>query len=208
MPCGVQGVGGVCVAVVRGWACLGPQHRRERLVALAASRCLFEWAPNDGAGSKCCTAGRDAQLTALLGSSSSTLTKAMQLPQAFPVVPFLGVVVQFGAAAMLTGLFGLLRRFVIRRTYFAAWLGAWLAFTIAIVALVIRYLAPSPFSLADDQAPGVRCVVFRISGDQIHRLRPVPARHADLRRRQAWRVRLCSMRSWRSALAWPWCRPS
>jgi len=84
----------------------------------------------------------------------------LPFPHAFPVVQFLGVVIQFGGAALLAGLFALLRRFVIRRAYFGAWLGAWASFTIAIAALILRYLVPWPFSTADDQDFTVRVLYF------------------------------------------------
>jgi diguanylate cyclase (GGDEF)-like protein len=63
---------------------------------------------------------------------------------AFPVIPFLGVVVQLGGAALLVSLFALMRRYVLRRGYFTAWLRAWGAMTIAIAALVVRYLVFPP----------------------------------------------------------------
>jgi diguanylate cyclase (GGDEF)-like protein len=65
----------------------------------------------------------------------------MQPPaQTFSVLSFLGVVVQFGGALMLIGLFLMLRRFVLRRSYFVAWTTAWAALAVAILALVIRYV--------------------------------------------------------------------
>jgi len=60
--------------------------------------------------------------------------------QSFPVLSFLGVVVQLAGAVMLIALFALLRRFVLRRAYFRAWAGAWGALAIAIFALTIRYI--------------------------------------------------------------------
>src|SRR6185503_8727762 len=63
----------------------------------------------------------------------------MQPPsQTFPVLSFLGVLVQFGGALMLVALFVMLRRFVLRRAYFGAWMSAWLAFSVAIAALAVR----------------------------------------------------------------------
>jgi diguanylate cyclase (GGDEF)-like protein len=41
---------------------------------------------------------------------------------------------------MLIALFLTLRRFVLRRAYFAAWVAAWASFAVAIAALVVRYL--------------------------------------------------------------------
>jgi diguanylate cyclase (GGDEF)-like protein len=79
-------------------------------------------------------------------------------PQTFPVLSFLGVVVQLGGAVMLITLFVMLRRFVLRRGYFGAWATAWGALAVAISALVIRYiLVPgiAGATLADDH-PVVR----------------------------------------------------
>jgi diguanylate cyclase (GGDEF)-like protein len=65
----------------------------------------------------------------------------MQPPaQTFPVLSFLGVLVQLGGAVMLIGLFLMLRRFVLRRAYFTAWVAAWGALAVAILALVVRYM--------------------------------------------------------------------
>jgi diguanylate cyclase (GGDEF)-like protein len=87
----------------------------------------------------------------------------MQPPsQTFPVLSFLGVVVQLGGAMMLLSLFMMLRRFVLRRGYFGAWATAWGALAVAIFALVIRYiLAPglAGVSLRDDH-PLVRSLYF------------------------------------------------
>lgn len=86
----------------------------------------------------------------------------MQAPlQAFPVISFLGVVVQFGGAVMLIGLFALLRGFVLRRPYFAAWTNAWVALAVAILALVIRYiLIPLTVGALDEGRPVVRVLYF------------------------------------------------
>src|SRR5579862_2585678 len=86
----------------------------------------------------------------------------MQVPlQAFPVLSFLGVVVQFGGAIMLIGLFALLRSFVLRRPYFAAWTNAWVAIAVAILALVIRYiLIPATLGVLDEGLPVVRVLYF------------------------------------------------
>jgi diguanylate cyclase (GGDEF)-like protein len=65
----------------------------------------------------------------------------MQDPhESFPVLAFTGVVIQMGGALLLIALFGLLRRFALRRAYFAAWSAAWTAIAIAIGAIVIRYI--------------------------------------------------------------------
>lgn len=65
----------------------------------------------------------------------------MQPPaQTFPVLSFLGVLVQLGGAVMLIALFLMMRRFVLRRAYFTAWVAAWASLAVAIVALVVRYI--------------------------------------------------------------------
>ena len=65
----------------------------------------------------------------------------MQPPaQTFPVLSFLGVLVQLGGAVMLIALFLMMRRFVLRRAYFTAWVAGWAALAFAILALVIRYI--------------------------------------------------------------------
>jgi diguanylate cyclase (GGDEF)-like protein len=61
-------------------------------------------------------------------------------PQTVSVLSFIGVVVQLGGALMLIALFMLLRRFVLRRGYFSAWVAGWAAFAVAITALVVRYV--------------------------------------------------------------------
>jgi diguanylate cyclase (GGDEF)-like protein len=56
------------------------------------------------------------------------------------VVSFIGVVVQLGGELLLVLLFVLLRRYVLRRGYFAAWTAAWGCGAVAIAALCIRYI--------------------------------------------------------------------
>lgn len=56
------------------------------------------------------------------------------------VVAFLGILAQLGGELLLVVLFLLLRRFVLRRPYFSAWLGAWACGLIAIGALASRYM--------------------------------------------------------------------
>lgn len=73
------------------------------------------------------------------------------------VVSFIGVVVQLGGGLLLVLLFMLLRRYVLRRGYFAAWTGAWICGAIAIAALVVRYiLMPRLASPVDDSSLAVR----------------------------------------------------
>lgn len=56
------------------------------------------------------------------------------------VVSFIGVVVQLGGELLLVLLFVLLRRYVLRRGYFAAWTAAWACAAAAILALCVRYI--------------------------------------------------------------------
>jgi diguanylate cyclase (GGDEF)-like protein len=90
------------------------------------------------------------------------LPRPMQAPhQTFPVISFLGVVVQLVGALMLIGLFALLRRFVLRRAYFNAWFTAWQLFAVAILALVIRYMfLPGIVGEVDEQSAIVRATYF------------------------------------------------
>lgn len=87
----------------------------------------------------------------------------MQPPaQTFPVLEFIGVVVQLGGALMLVGMFLMLRRFVLRRAYFTAWVSAWLALTVAVAALVIRYIFVPVFveMPLHEGDPAVRALYF------------------------------------------------
>ena len=73
------------------------------------------------------------------------------------VVSFIGVVVQLGGGLLLVLLFMLLRRYVLRRGYFAAWTGAWMCGAVAIAALVVRYIIMPRFaSPVDDTSLAVR----------------------------------------------------
>jgi diguanylate cyclase (GGDEF)-like protein len=83
----------------------------------------------------------------------------MQPPaQTFPVLSFLGVIVQLGGAVMLIALFLMMRRFVLRRSYFTAWVAAWGALAVAILALVVRYILVPGYigTTLDDSHPVVR----------------------------------------------------
>jgi diguanylate cyclase (GGDEF)-like protein len=76
------------------------------------------------------------------------------------VVSFIGVVVQLVGELLLVLLFMLLRRYVLRRGYFAAWTAAWACGATAILALCVRYilmpqLAPTPI---DDGSGVVRAL--------------------------------------------------
>src|ERR1044071_6070933 len=78
------------------------------------------------------------------------------------VVSFIGVIVQLGGELLLVLLFTLLRRYVLRRSYFAAWTAAWACGVLAILALCVRYilmprLSPAPI---DDGSIAVRSLYF------------------------------------------------
>jgi diguanylate cyclase (GGDEF)-like protein len=85
----------------------------------------------------------------------------MQTTLQSSVVPFLGVLVQLGGAVLLVGFFMLLRRHVVRRTYFSAWVTAWAAVAVGIAALVVRYMLVKRFlPTQTDDAPLVRLLYF------------------------------------------------
>src|SRR5436189_3603176 len=78
------------------------------------------------------------------------------------VISFIGVSTQLGGELLLVLLFTLLRRYVLRRGYFAAWTAAWACGVVAILALCVRYilmprLAPTPI---DDASISVRSLYF------------------------------------------------
>jgi diguanylate cyclase (GGDEF)-like protein len=64
------------------------------------------------------------------------------------VVSFIGVIVQLGGELLLVLLFMLLRRYVLRRSYFGAWTGAWACGAAAILALCVRYTIMPQFTSA------------------------------------------------------------
>lgn len=76
------------------------------------------------------------------------------------VISFIGVVVQLGGEILLVLLFVLLRRYVLRRGYFAAWTAAWASGGVAILALCVRYiLMPSVVAQPiDDSSPAVQAL--------------------------------------------------
>ena len=85
----------------------------------------------------------------------------MPLPLQTSVVPFLGVLVQLGGATLLVGFFMLLRRYVFRRAYFSAWVTAWCAIAIGLLALVVRYMLVWPLDpAATDDSAIVRALYF------------------------------------------------
>ena len=56
-----------------------------------------------------------------------------------PYLSFLGSFIQFGSSALLIALFLLLRPYAHRRGYFTSWSNAWVALSIALAAVMIRY---------------------------------------------------------------------
>jgi len=68
------------------------------------------------------------------------------LPQSVqPYIGLLGTIVQLGGSLLLLGLFLVLRRYARRRRYFIEWGKAWMAVSLAMLAMVIRYnLQPAP----------------------------------------------------------------
>jgi diguanylate cyclase (GGDEF)-like protein len=76
-------------------------------------------------------------------------------------LPLVGSILQLGGAALLVGFSTLLRRFVFRRPYFSAWVAAWLALTIGISAVVLRYLLIGRYPPAVDESTAfVRSLYF------------------------------------------------
>ena len=59
------------------------------------------------------------------------------------LIGFIGVAAQLGGSLLLAVLFVLLRRYAVGRQYFIAWGGAWIAVSVAILALVVRFFGLS-----------------------------------------------------------------
>ena len=74
------------------------------------------------------------------------------------VVSFIGVVVQLGGELLLVLLFVLLRGYVVRRGYFAAWTVAWACGAVAIMAVCARYFIMPQLSASplDESSIAVR----------------------------------------------------
>jgi len=72
----------------------------------------------------------------------------MRAEHTITFVAFVGVLVQLVGALLLVGLFALLRRFVLRRSYFRAWANAWTAVAAALGAVVLRTELAAPERLA------------------------------------------------------------
>jgi diguanylate cyclase (GGDEF)-like protein len=91
------------------------------------------------------------------------LRRRMQAPlQTFPVLAFIGVAIQLAGGLALITVFATLRRFVVRRSYFTAWTAAWASLTIAVAALVARYiLVPRAIGASlEESDPAVRLLYF------------------------------------------------
>jgi diguanylate cyclase (GGDEF)-like protein len=56
------------------------------------------------------------------------------------LIGFIGIAAQLGGAMLLVALFALLRRYARGRAFFVIWQNAWIAVSVAIGAVVIRYL--------------------------------------------------------------------
>ncbi len=85
----------------------------------------------------------------------------MDLTRAEATLPLVGAILQLGGAALLVGFFVLLRQFVFRRPYFSAWGRAWVAITLGIAAIVVRYVVvPGVNPAATDSSPIVRALYF------------------------------------------------
>lgn len=76
------------------------------------------------------------------------------------ILNLVGALLQLGGAALLVGFFTLLRRYVFRRPYFSAWVSAWLAITIGLAAVSLRYLLENRIGPLDDSSLTVRGLYF------------------------------------------------
>lgn len=56
-----------------------------------------------------------------------------------PYLSFLGSFVQFGGSLLLIALFLMLRRYARRRRYFVTWSNAWIALSLALATVMVRY---------------------------------------------------------------------
>lgn len=72
------------------------------------------------------------------------------------LIGFIGIAAQLGGSLLLVALFGLLRRYASGRSFFIAWQYAWIAVSIAIAAVVVRYLVLPQFDsrlIQEDPGP-------------------------------------------------------
>jgi diguanylate cyclase (GGDEF)-like protein len=72
------------------------------------------------------------------------------------LIGFIGIAAQLGGALLLVALFGLLRRYASGRSFFIAWQHAWIAVSIAIAAIVARYIVLpriDPNLISEDAGP-------------------------------------------------------
>lgn len=73
-------------------------------------------------------------------------------------IALIGIIAQLGGELLLVVLFLLLRRFVLRRGYFNAWLGAWACGLTAIAALTVRYTLMPQFGAVDETTLSTRAL--------------------------------------------------
>ena len=78
------------------------------------------------------------------------------------LIGFIGIAAQLGGSLLLAVLFVLLRRYTVGRPYFVAWSGAWIAVSVAILALVIRFFGVPRSSDGSREVLGL-LVVYQFS---------------------------------------------
>jgi hypothetical protein len=93
----------------------------------------------------------------------------MSLQDLQPYIAFLGTIIQLAVAVLLSLLFLLLRRYAERRKYFLTWAKSWLALSVAIAAIVVRYyILPSISTpVLDDWRPEVRLLYSVYQGAKL-----------------------------------------
>lgn len=79
-----------------------------------------------------------------------------------PSLSYLGSLLQFGSGVLLIALFLLLRPYARRRKYFATWSYAWVALSIALCMVMIRFnVLPVVFGTRlEDSTLGIRLILF------------------------------------------------
>jgi diguanylate cyclase (GGDEF)-like protein len=93
----------------------------------------------------------------------------MSLQDLQPYIAFLGTITQLAVAVLLSLLFLLLRRYAERRKYFLTWAKSWLALSVAIAAVVVRYYILPGIStpVLDDWRPEVRLLYSIYQGAKL-----------------------------------------
>ena len=93
----------------------------------------------------------------------------MSLQDLQPYIAFLGTIIQLAVAVLLSLLFLLLRRYAERRKYFLPWARSWLALSVAIAAIVVRYYILPGIStpVLDDWRPEVRLLYSIYQGAKL-----------------------------------------